>query len=244
MEQERQRAQAHSGRGGARITETTLRPERRPPTAPRSSGRAERNVSFTPPPQILSAGRQTPPSSVNRIPGRRIRLSSKSENPSRNARKNPLEAERFRDVLFPQEGESPAERRSAFLLSPLYALIYAGCSLLCVHPLNLLTARIIFPLSAVIRAALPALIGTALCCVPTRFRFPEVPRLPFCAYRRLLREVLLAFLALQALLWGEWDAQFLIAHFALAFVLPPLIAGIVVSVAWLYRDWLNETESG
>ena len=234
MEQERQRAQAHSKRGGAKIKGTTFRPS----TVPRSSPHTERKNSVAPPPQILSAGRRSSASSSRAYPlsTKRFKLSPKPENPS--ARNNPLAAKHFRDALFPQEGESPAERRNAFFLSLLYALIYAGCSMLCVTPMNILTARMAFPLSAVIRALLPARIGTALCAL-TRLRFPETPRVLFSAYRRLLWETLLTFLALQALLWGEWDAQRMIARFMLAFVAAPLVTGSAVSVWLLYRDWRN-----
>ena len=157
-------------------------------------------------------------------------------------RKNPLAAERFRDVLWPKERDTPPKNRIAFLLSLLYALIYTGCSLLLVHPLNLLTARMPFPVSTVVRALFPALTGTAF-CVLTRLYFPEEPRMMVLAYRKLLWNVLWVFLALQALLWGEWAAQQMIARFVLLFVLSPLVVGTGVSVLILYLDWLNETDT-
>ena len=94
-----------------------------------------------------------------------------------------------------------------------------------------------FPVSDIVRAFLPACVGAALCAL-TRLRFPDEPRMMALAYRRLLREVLALFIAAQALLWGEWDAQRMIARFAVKFAAPPLVAGTAFAVLLFYLDWL------
>lgn len=243
MEKERQKPRPQTGRG-ATGRGNTLHPERRPVTVSRPYPRSERPAPRTLPQEHRTPvvpPRSYPPTTAQHAGQFRRIVRPKRATPPP-VRKNPLSAERFRDVLWPEERDDPAQNRIAFLLSLLYALIYAGCSLLLVYPLNLLTARMPFPLSAVIRALFPALIGTAFCML-TRLYFPEEPRMMILAYRKLLWNVLWVFIALQALLWGEWAAQQMIARFALLFILAPLIVGTGVSVLLLYLDWLNETDT-
>ncbi|MBR0280447.1 MAG: hypothetical protein IJQ81_02515 [Oscillibacter sp.] len=239
MDKERPAGRGARGRG------TTLHPERRAQTPSRTYPRPDSRPAKTTPPQYLTPERKPPltstriyPQAGRDFPGKRIRLNRKSGKAT--APKNILAARRFRDVLWPEEGETLAESRTAFFLSPLYALTYTACAALCVVPLNHLTAQTPFPLSTLIRALFPALIGAALCTL-TRWRIPDEPRLMLLAHRRLLRNVLWIFIALQALLWGEGNAQRLIARFTLLFVAPPLVVGTVVSIALLYLDWRDET---
>ena len=233
MEKERQGARPP---GRAATRGNTLRPERRPaatPARPRAaSSRPYRYAAPTPPPPAY-----IPPVRPGSRPPSRTARKPPPRKPSATPRREELAEERFRDALWPETRETPAQRRAAFLLSLLYALIYAACSFLLVRPLNVLTARMPFPASDVVRAALSALAGTALCAL-TRLRFPDEPRLMLLAYRRLLRNVLFVFAALQALLWGEWEAQRAVARFTLKFAAAPLVVGTAVSVLLFYLDWL------
>lgn len=222
MEKERQGARP-PGRNAARRNAPP--PERRPPTTP-------------PRPYVSpyqSARGKTPPPPVK--PGRYPPLATRTKQKPPVITKASLADMTFREALCPKARETPAQRRAAFLLSLLYALIYAACSFALIHPLNVLTARMPFPIADIVRAALPAFVGAALCAL-TRLRFPDDPRLFLLAHRGLLREALFVFAALQALLWGEWDAQRLLALFALRFAAGPLIVGAGVSVLLLYYDWL------
>lgn len=227
MEKERQGARP-PGHNAAR--RTAPRPERRPPTTPArpyvSPYQSAR--SKTPPPPYI------PPAKPGRYPPL---TAARTKQKPPVVTKASLADMTFREALWPEIRETPAQRRAAFLLSLLYALVYAACSFALIHPLNILTARMPFPIADIARATLPAFVGAALCAL-TRLRFPDDPRLFLLAHRGLLREALFVFAALQALLWGEWDAQRLLALFVLRFAAGPLIVGTGVSVLLLYYDWL------
>jgi hypothetical protein len=209
-----------------------IRPERRPVTPPARPYAKSRPYQppqrKAPPPPYIPAAK----------PGRYPSLAAARGKPKPQIiTKAKLADMTFREALYPEARDTPAQRRAAFLLSLLYALIYAACSFALIHPLNVLTARMAFPIADIIRASLPAFVGAALCAL-TRLRFPDDPRILLLAHRRLLRETLFVFIALQALLWGEWDAQRLLALFVLRFAAGPLIIGTGVSVLLLYLDWL------
>ena len=259
MEKERQGPRPQPGRaaanGNRRPQTTPVRPYAAPTRPYQSTQR--RNAAAPPPPYVppVQPGRYPPSAPLRKRPAaptprkRSNAALSGTETPLTGTRsgaaqpsgtpktKEELAEERFRDALWPQTRETPRQRRTAFLLSLLYALIHILCSFLLVYPLNVLTARMPFPASDITRAFLSALAGTVLCSL-TRLRFPDEPRIMLLAYRQLLREVLIIFIALQALLWGEWDAQRMIARFVLQFVAPPLIVGTAVAVLLFYLDWL------
>lgn len=258
MEKERQGPRPQGGRAAARGNTRPSAPSARPrANAARPYQSAPRHSAVTPPPPYIppaypgrypAPGRVRKPSPTTAKPQGRgqsltVRAAQARKQPLTNAKpsaaktQEELAEERFRDALWPKTRETPFQRRAAFLLSLLYALIYIACSLLLIHPLNVLTARMPFPVSDMVRAALPACAGTLLCAL-TRLRFPDEPRMMLLAYRRLLREVLLIFVALQVLIWGEWDAQRMIARFTLQFVSGPLVVGTAAAVLLFYLDWL------
>lgn len=249
MEKERQGPRPQPGRAAAngkrRPQTTPVRPYAAP-SRPRQS--APRRAAATPPPPYVppvQPGRYPPRQSVTGTAQARTRSGTgqaskrpvTTSQPSGTKTQEELAEERFRDALWSETPETPVQRRNAFLLSLLYALIHILCSFLLIYPLNVLTARMPFPVADITRAFLSALAGTALCSL-TRLRFPDEPRMMLLAYRRLLREVLIIFIALQALLWGEWGAQRMIARFALKFAVGPLVVGTAVAVLLFYLDWL------
>ena len=258
MEKERQGPRPQPGRaaanGNRRPQTTPVRPYAAPTRPYQSTQR--RNAAAPPPPYVPPAqpGRYPPSATLRKrsaTPPRKRPAAPRSGTAPLSAQKRSgvaqpsgtpktkeeLAEERFRDALWPQTRETPRQRRTAFLLSLLYALIHILCSFLLIYPLNVLTARMPFPVADITRAFLSALAGTALCSL-TRLRFPDEPRMMLLAYRRLLREVLIIFIALQALLWGEWGAQRMIARFALKFAVGPLVVGTAVAVLLFYLDWL------
>ena len=92
-----------------------------------------------------------------------------------------------------------------------------------IHPLNVLTARMPVALSAIVRALLPPLTASELCAAFTWPLFPDDRRMMFFAHCKLFRPALVIFIALQALIWGEWNAQGMVLRFALQFAAPPLL---------------------
>ena len=148
---------------------------------------------------------------------------------------------RFRDVLWPDTRDTPAQNRIASLCALLYALIHVFCGVLCVYPLNVLTARMPSVLSALFRALLPGLIGAVLCAL-SRYPMRLENRAGLSAYRKLLRAVLTLLVGVLLLMWGEWAALRQVARFVLLFVAGPLAAGTALSVLLLYVDWLYDME--
>ena len=250
MEKERQGPRPQPGRAAANGNRRPQTTPVRPYAAPSRPRQSARRDAVTPPPPYIppvQPGRY-PPSAAKRRSGTRTqsalrissagkRLATAAQSSGTAKTKEELAEERFQDALWPETRETPRQRRTAFLLSLLYALIHIVCSFLLVYPLNVLTARMPFPVADVVRAFLCALAGTALCSL-THPRFPDEPRMMLLAYRQLLREVLIIFVALQALLWGEWDAQRMIARFALQFAVGPLIVGTAAAILLFYLDWL------
>ena len=148
---------------------------------------------------------------------------------------------RFRDVLWPDTRDTPAQNRIASLCALLYALIHVFCGVLCVYPLNVLTARMPSVLSALFRALLPGLIGAVLCAL-SRYPMRLENRAGLSAYRKLLRAVLTLLVGVLLLMWGEWAALRQVVRFVLLFVAGPLASGTGLSVLLLYMDWLYDIE--
>ena len=202
-------------------------PARYPPPRPRPSPPPGARQSRPYPPPRIPKANQTPP------PIRRA--------PSPRPAAKPEPEPRFRDALFPKTPDAPALNRIAFVCGLLYALIHAACGTLLVYPLNVLTARMPFPLAGIVRAFLPALIGAVFCAL-TRYPLQLESRVGLSAYRKLLRMVLTLSVFVLLLMWGEWEAQKQVARFALTFVCPPLMTGTALSVLLFYFDWRYELE--
>ena len=226
MEKERRNVRPQPGRG------TPLPAGRRtpPPSRPYPNARPYQTFERPIPPAQL----QTRPA-AQRYPA----LKPLPKTPT-SAEEEEME-ENFRDVLWSREREPVPQRRTARLLSLAYAAVHTLCALLFITPMNLLTARMPFPAADVVRALLPACIGSGICSL-TRLLFPQDSKLMLLSYRRLLRLVLTVFVLLQMLLWGEWGAQKTLARFVLLYVAPPLVTGTALSVLLLYLDWRGDME--
>lgn len=220
-------------------------PQRRPPVRYPPPQNAAHSRTY-PPPHITKPNQAPPhipktnqaPSPIHRTP-QAVKL-----RPTTTAQKavtDTISEPRFRDALWPATPDAPALNRVAFVCALLYALIHIACGVLLVYPLNLLTARMPFPLADIVRAVLPALIGAVLCAL-TRYPLGLESRVGLSAYRKLLRIVLTLFVCVLLLMWGEWEALRQVARFVLMFVSAPLIAGTGLSVLLFYFDWLYDED--
>ena len=144
-------------------------------------------------------------------------------------------------MLWPDTRDTPAQNRIASLCALLYALIHVFCGVLCVYPLNVLTARMPSVLSTLVRALLPGLIGAVLCAL-SRYPMRLENRAGLSAYRKLLRALLTLLVGVLLLMWGEWAALRQVVRFVLLFVAGPLASGTGLSVLLLYVDWLYDME--
>lgn len=234
-------------------------PQRRPPTPRYPPPRTQNNMrprSYLPqsppypppsrpypPPQMTPPRRTSPQASqLRKAPQTsQPRTTTQARKPATATLRKAEPEPRFRDVLWPQSRETPVENRVAFLCALLYALIHTLCGVLSIYPLNLLTARMPSPLSALVRALFPGLIGSVLCAL-TRYPMRLENRVGLLAYRKLLRMLLTLLVGVTLLMWGEWQALKQAARFVAMFVAGPLVAGTGLSVLLLYMDWLYDLE--
>ena len=142
----------------------------------------------------------------------------------------------FQDALLPEEENRRSLYRVAGFLTLPCAAAYAGSFLLLNAPLNILTARFPFLLGDFLRIVLPSLGGVLGCGVLWPL-FPKERRMMAAVHWRLLTFLLFGFLALQALLWGEQEAQILILHFFIRYLFLPVLIGGAVSLLLCYRHW-------
>ena len=126
----------------------------------------------------------------------------------------------------------------SFCLCWVFAAVYGAAIALLIGPLHMLMAGSPVFLENLVTALVPAVLGTAVCCLT--WLLPGDKRKLPAAYLWLTLLMLACLIALLILLKGEQGAQILALQFFGMFVLVPLIMGDGMSILLFYRYWKHK----
>ena len=126
----------------------------------------------------------------------------------------------------------------SFCLCWVCAAVYGAAIALLIGPLHMLMAGSPVFLENLVTALVPAVLGTAVCCLT--WLLPGDKRKLPAAYLWLTLLMLACLIALLILLKGEQGAQILALQFFGMFVLVPLIMGDGMSILLFYRYWKHK----
>ena len=126
----------------------------------------------------------------------------------------------------------------SFCLCWVFAAVYGAAIALLIGPLHMLMAGSPVFLENLVTALVPAVLGTAVCCLT--WLLPGDKRKLPAAYLWLTLLMLACLIALLVLLKGEQGAQILALQFFGMFVLVPLIMGAGMSILLFYRYWKHK----
>ena len=126
----------------------------------------------------------------------------------------------------------------SFGLCWVFAAVYGAAIALLIGPLHMLMAGSPVFLENLVTALVPAVLGTAVCCLT--WLLPGDKRKLPAAYLWLTLLMLACLIALLVLLKGEQGAQILALQFFGMFVLVPLIMGDGMSILLFYRYWKHK----
>jgi hypothetical protein len=126
----------------------------------------------------------------------------------------------------------------SFCLCWVFAAVYGAAIALLIGPLHMLMAGSPVFLENLVTALVPAVLGTAVCCLT--WLLPGDKRKLPAAYLWLTLLMLACLIALLILLKGEQGAQILALQFFGMFVLIPLIMGDGMSILLFYRYWKHK----
>lgn len=126
----------------------------------------------------------------------------------------------------------------SFCLCWVFAAVYGAAIALLIGPLHMLMAGSPVFLENLVTALVPAVLGTAVCCLT--WLLPGDKRKLPAAYLWLTLLMLACLIALLVLLKGEQGAQILALQFFGMFVLVPLIMGDGMSILLFYRYWKHK----
>ena len=126
----------------------------------------------------------------------------------------------------------------SFCLCWVFAAVYGAAIALLIGPLHMLMAGSPVFLENLVTALVPAVLGTAVCCLT--WLLPGDKRKLPAAYLWLTLLMLACLIALLVLLKGEQGAQILALQFFGMFVLVPLILGDGMSILLFYRYWKHK----
>ena len=126
----------------------------------------------------------------------------------------------------------------SFCLCWVFAAVYGAAIALLIGPLHMLMAGSPVFLEYLVTALVPAVLGTAVCCLT--WLLPGDKRKLPAAYLWLTLLMLACLIALLVLLKGEQGAQILALQFFGMFVLVPLIMGDGMSILLFYRYWKHK----
>ena len=126
----------------------------------------------------------------------------------------------------------------SFCLCWVFAAVYGAAIALLIGPLHMLMAGSPVFLENLVTALVPAVLGTAVCCLT--WLLPGDKRKLPAAYLWLTLLMLACLIALLVLLKGEQGAQILALQFFWMFVLVPLIMGDGMSILLFYRYWKHK----
>ena len=126
----------------------------------------------------------------------------------------------------------------SFCLCWVFAAVYGAAIALLIGPLHMLMAGSPVFLEHLVTALVPAVLGTAVCCLT--WLLPGDKRKLPAAYLWLTLLMLACLIALLVLLKGEQGAQILALQFFGMFVLVPLIMGDGMSILLFYRYWKHK----
>lgn len=126
----------------------------------------------------------------------------------------------------------------SFCLCWVFIAVYVGAIALLIGPLHVLMDGAPVLLENVVTALVPAVLGTAVCCLT--WLLPGDKRKLPAAYLWLTLLMLACLIALMVLLSGERRVQILALQFFGMFALVPLILGDAVSILLFYRYWKHK----
>ena len=126
----------------------------------------------------------------------------------------------------------------SFCLCWVFAAVYGAAIALLIGPLHMLMAGSPVFLENLVTALVPAVLGTAVCCLT--WLLPGDKRKLPAAYLWLTLLMLACLIALLVLLKGEQGAQILALQFFGMFVRVPLIMGDGMSILLFYRYWKHK----
>ena len=126
----------------------------------------------------------------------------------------------------------------SFCLCWVFAAVYGAAIALLIGPLHMLMAGSPVFLENLVTALVPAVLGTAVCCLT--WLLPGDKRKLPAAYLWLTLLMLACLIALLVLMGGEQGAQILALQFFGMFVLVPLILGDGMSILLFYRYWKHK----
>ena len=126
----------------------------------------------------------------------------------------------------------------SFCLCWVFAAVYGAAIALLIGPLHMLMAGSPVFLENLVTALVPAVLGTAVCCLT--WLLPGDKRKLPAAYLWLTLLMLACLIALLILLKGEQGAQILALQFFGVFVLVPLVLGDGMSILLFYRYWKHK----
>ena len=126
----------------------------------------------------------------------------------------------------------------SFCLCWVFAAVHGAAIALLIGPLHMLMAGSPVFLENLVTALVPAVLGTAVCCLT--WLLPGDKRKLPAAYLWLTLLMLACLIALLILLKGEQGAQILALQFFGMFVLVPLIMGDGMSILLFYRYWKHK----
>lgn len=123
---------------------------------------------------------------------------------------------------------------NSFCLSFVFLAVYAAAYCFLVDPLYALTDALPVFVGNLVGAVVPAVVGTAICCLT--FGLFKERRTVLCTYIWLLLFALACLITMVVLLWGETHATLLLLQFFALFIAGPVLLGGAASML-LYHRW-------